>query len=257
MNNRLLSKSLLVLILSATIGFISSCEEKEEILALAKAQKCLDELPTSIDPNWNSPIACAEKVEKFNTQQANIIKCAAYLTAGGLDTDRIVNAAKKLDDGTDQQAIYIAALTLNKPDNATGLTRANTAKAYCNATGVGAFKYLGNLAVMGTTLSNIGTNFPADPTTATPAEIQTAIDNCQASTTCISSIADSAATIADSYCDTASKDDDVCKEINTAIDATGGDTTKIGSAMLCYLEGRKVVGTNCCNQDGTTNCVAL
>lgn len=245
------------LVVSVSIFVLSGCEE-EEILALAKAQKCMDQLPTSIDPNWSSPLACAELVANYNSQQASIIKCAAYLNAGGLDTTRIVNAAKKLDDGTNQEAIYIAALTLNKPDNATGLSRANSAKSFCNATGVGAYQYLGNLAVMGTTLSNIGTNFPADPTTATPAEIQTAIDNCQASASCITAIADSATTIASSYCDTASADDEVCTEVNNAITGSGGDSAKVGNAMLCLLENRKIVNnTQCCDSDGTSNCSNL
>ena len=77
-------------------------------------------------------------------------------------------------------------------------------------------------------------------------------------TNCITTIADSASTIAESYCDTASADDDVCTEVNNAIAGAGGDTSKVGSAMLCLLENRKVVNnTQCCDQDGTSNCVAL
>lgn len=250
-----LSASTVSLVVITSLA-LTGCEE-DEVKALAKAQKCMDNLPVAVT-DWEAPIACANFVTKYSSQQANIIKCAAYLTGGGLDTTRIVNAAKTLDDaGANQEAVYIAALTLNKPDDATGLTRANLAKTYCNSTGVGAFQYLGNLAVMGTTLSNIGVPFPTDPTQVNPADVQAAIDACQADAACISTIADSAGTIAESYCSNAAESDDVCQTINDAIEGAGGDSSIVGDAMLCYLEGKKVVGTNCCDQDGTSNCVAL
>ncbi len=225
------------------VSFVTGCEE-DEVKALAKAQKCMDQLPVSIS-DWEAPLTCANFVSKYNSQQANIIKCAAYLTGGGLDTARIVSAAKTLDDGDNQEAVYIAALTLNKPDNATGLARATTAKDFCNATGVGAYEYLGNLALMGTTLSNIGTNFPADPTQATPAQIEQAIDDCVANPTCVATIADSAETIAASYCADASETDDVCTEINEAIESAGGDTAQIGEAMLCLLKDGTWANSTC------------
>lgn len=244
----------MALALLTSIIVLPGCED-DETLALAKAQKCLDSQPATIT-NFNATEACASTVLKYNSQQANIIKCGAFLMAGGLDTTRIANAAKTLDDGTNQEAIYIAALTLNQD----GTRRAQLAYTYCNATGVGAYQYFGSLANMATALANVGVAFPADPTTIDQTTINNAIDQCNNSgnESCVETIANSATTVADAYCSNASADDEVCTEINNAIAGAGGDTSKIGDAMLCYLEGKKVVNnTQCCDQDGTSHCMAL
>ena len=247
------------MVISVAVLALSGCED-DETLALAKAQKCLDSQPATIT-NFDATEDCADNVLQYNSQQANIIKCGAYLMAGGLDTTRIANAAKTLDDGNNQEAIYIAALTLNQD----GTRRAGLAYTYCNATGVGAYQYFGSLANMATALANVGVTFPADPTTIDQTTINNAITNCQLpanQTSCANVIADSATTVADAYCDNASADDEVCTEINSAIAGAGGDTTKVADAMLCYMQGKKVIdNTHCCDNTATTtgdaSCVAL
>lgn len=229
----------------SSVFLLSGCED-DEVLALAKAQKCLDEQPKDLSgTNYQGPIDCAAPILEKSSQQASIIKCAAYLMGGGLDTNRIVEAAKKLDDaGTNQESVFIGVMTLNKPDADAGRTRSSLAQGFCNATGVGSYIYLSSMAAMGTALSQAFGDFPADPTNLTEAELQTAIMKCNGD--CVTTIANSAQSVASNYCNTASEDDDVCKEVNNAITASNGDSDQIGNAMLCFLEG-KTWANNSCN----------
>ena len=230
---------------------LTGCED-EEAAAISEGQACLDALPNDIDQAeadagvpagtiWNQAANCANLVASFNSQQANIIKCGAFLTGGGLDTSRIVDAAKELNDaGSNSEAVYIAYLTLNRADNATGLTRSQQAQAACQATEVKGYQFLGNLAATGTALSNaLPGGFPTDITNVTEGEIDTAIDECiQNSTDCVTTIANSAGNLADVYCTGNNEDEEICQDLNQAIAEAGGDSTQLAERLLCLLDGQ-------------------
>jgi hypothetical protein len=181
----------------------------------------------------------------MTSQQASIIKCGAYLTGGGIDTSRIVDAAKSLNDGgANSESVYLAALTLNRPDDTdVNVDLALQAQEACNDTGLDGYIYIGNLAATGTALSNAfgGSGIPNldDPSSIDPNDIDTAIDNCVGNSACEDIVADSAVELADSYCDSnAGKDDEFCTDIQDAIDSAGGDKSVLTESLLCLLDGQ-------------------
>lgn len=223
--------------------FVLGCEEKDKI---AQAQACLDAVPSS-SPSQASN--CLAYVDGDDSQQADIIRCSALLMSGGLTTQKMVNAYKALSGTTgsgatvtNKEAVFISTLVLDNPSLTSGYTTAQQGDVYCQKTQVKGLMYISGLAVMGTMLakvaSDIGGAFSNPPTEA---QVNAAISDCVSGSPTSSScnpttVGNVATTVANSYCSSANADQSVCTEVNSAIATSGGNTAKIGNALLCLLK---------------------
>ncbi|MEO0335318.1 MAG: hypothetical protein AAF202_02935 [Pseudomonadota bacterium] len=247
-----LKLSFLIIVALGFSGLVG-CED-EELSKIAEAQACLDDIPTDIDQAednkglargtiWQKAVNCADKLDGVSSQQANIIKCGAYLTGGGIDTARILDAAQQLNDlAADSNAIYLAALTLNRPDDTVvNEDLADLAQKACTDTDLDSYIFIGNMAAAGTALSaafgGAGIDV-SDPSNIDPSQIDSAISACGSDSDCQETIAESAVEIADTYCDSSAADDnEVCGDIQSAIDSAGGDSAALTDALLCLMDG--------------------
>ncbi|MGE0762737.1 MAG: hypothetical protein AB7N80_05615 [Bdellovibrionales bacterium] len=236
---KLLSVGIVVL----AAGTLSGCEE-EESNDLAKAQACLDKISST---NYSDAEACLSHVAKYDSQQANILKCSIKMVAGGLTTDKVSEAYKKLSAATGtNEAAFISVLAM--ADN-----KAEEALPYCVKTGLKGLIYLANLAVMGTALANTlpaGGYDPNDPSTLpTQQEIDDMINNCQPGSTptpggtaCgnteYTAIGNAAVTLGASYCAGSNATSEVCTKMNTAITNGGSDAALIAKELMCLLDNK-------------------
>ncbi len=210
--------------------------ESDEADDLAKAQRCLDRVPQD---NGASANECIQMVAKHGGQQADIIRCSGYFLVGGLTTNKILQAYKALEgDSTNKEAVFIGTLAL------TDVSTAKNADLYCKKTGLKGFIYLGSLAVVGTILKSAG-SFSVPPTEA---EVNAAMATCTATPSSCdpAAISSAAGTLADNYCSGSSKDDKVCTDINSALQAGGGDTAVVTSALTCLLNGKTFTPPSTC-----------
>jgi hypothetical protein len=209
---------------------------------LAKAQECLDQVqeadPTTADN-------CLQYVAKYDSQQANILKCSIYMTSGGLMENKVVQAIEALDDAAVQnkEAAYMSILSLDKPSIPAGYTKAVEGNAFCQASGVPGLQYIGGLVVAGSYMANTMNTLGITLDINNPdAAVQNLINQCTSATppaACSSDAAtlgETVSTLADSYCGSSSADNDVCNDINAAVTAAGADSADIGRAIFCYLE---------------------
>jgi hypothetical protein len=245
-------KSILSLTIVAFALLNFSCAKKTEQDDLAKAQDCLDKVPQS---NPTAADACLAYVQKYTSQQANILKCGIYMTSGGLVENKIVQAYKASKDTTIQnkEAAYMAILSLNLPDVATGYTKAVAADTYCQQTGLPGLKYISGIIVAGTYLnktiaaitstSGIDINNP----TAINSAVNTMLASCAApppatpAPACTADLATLGTTVANlstTYCDNQHAKDEVCTKINAAVSSAGGTATNVGQAVFCYLNNK-------------------
>lgn len=134
----MLNKVLFVFLSAAILASVSCNQEQDD---LAKAQDCLDKVDQS---NPTSADACLQYVAKYDSQQAQILKCSIYMTSGGLVENKIVAAYKALkEDGqTNKHATYMAILSLDQPTAVAALPKAKAANLYCQASGVPGLMYL-------------------------------------------------------------------------------------------------------------------
>lgn len=222
------------LVLAASF-LIYGCEDKDKI---AQAQACLDAVSQS---SYSQATNCLSYIDGDDSQQANIIRCSAYLMAGGLTTNKMVNAYKALSGTTgsgsavtNKEAVFIGTLVLDSTSYAT------TGDSYCKKTNVKGLMYISGLAVMGTTLSTVGAAIGTYSNPPTEAEVNAVINDCTGGTpnaACsASTIGTVASTVASTYCASQSADQSVCSTVNSAIAAGGGDTTKIGNGLMCLLK---------------------
>ena len=225
-------------ILAGLLVFISSVTlvacDKGENDDLAKAQACLDKIT---EDNYTEADACIESLDKYDSQQANILKCSGKFLAGGLTTSKIMDAYKELENSDaaasdNKEAIFISYLAL------TPSSKAKEAAVFCRKTEVEGYIYLADLAVLGSILADVG-NFSSPPTQA---EIDGALASCQATPEdCEPAVlAGAVESVAESYCSKPSaKDEDVCKDINAAVAASGGDDAVLTAALTCLLGGKE------------------
>jgi hypothetical protein len=227
------------LILLSAVAATSSCSKDTEADDLAKAQKCLDEVPDS------NPVAaedCLPLVKDYTSQQAMILKCSILMTSGGLIESKIVKGynALKDDTQTNKEAAYMAALCLDKPDVNAGYTKAVQADVYCQASGVSGLKYISGVIVAGSFMNMVTGGIDIAVPTAAQDAIDTLISDCvtSPSTTCTDNLPALGSTViglADSYCAGSNAEEGICTQITDAVDAAGGDTSAVGKALLCYL----------------------
>lgn len=237
----------MVLILCAALAQVSC--EKTESDNLARAQKCLDEVSES-DPTKAKE--CFTYIEKYTSQQADILKCSILITSGGLMENKIVKAYNVLKDDSQgsKSASFMSVLSLDLPDIDTGYETAVKANGYCVSSGVPGLKYLSGIIVAGTTLAKmmshlgITTNIDVNDPAAVNTAVQNLLTQCTGATPpadCTTDLAQMGSTVtglASSYCATDSADDGVCGQINSAVTAANGDETAVGEALLCYMNNK-------------------
>lgn len=220
---------------------LAGCEE-DQANDLAKAQKCLDGITSA---NYATADSCFEYVSRYDSQQANILKCSIKFVAGGLTTEKVALAYKKIAENgmASKEATFMTILALNPPNKAT------EAQGYCVTTGLKGLIYLANLAVMGSNMAQMITGIgttghydPADPSSfPSPAEINEVLNNCKPPATCggnFATIGQATLNIADSYCSGSNASTDVCTKINDAVQSSGGDPTLVAKQLFCVLDGK-------------------
>lgn len=237
-------KWILPLVLCTVSLSLFSCKNKEQD-DLAKAQKCLDDVPQT-DPTLAN--ACLAYVEKYNSQQANILKCSIHMTAGGLIESKMVKGYQALenDDIQNKEAAFMAVLALDRATYTEGFTKAVTALQYCQQTGVPGLEYISNIIVAGSAMAKALETLTIPMDINDPNSIKTAVENlvnqCTSGAPPPECTADAAAmggavvTLAESYCGTADADAGACDQVNEAVQAAGGDPTKVAQALYCYME---------------------
>ncbi len=231
-------KKLMIGVVLAGTAFTVGCEN-EESNNLAKAQDCLDKIT---DANYSTADTCLSFIAKYDSQQANILKCSIHLVDGGLTTSKVMQAYKSLSDNTytDKEAAYISVLALE-----TG--KAAAAKPFCESSQLKGLIYISNLSVlasaMADTLAGIGYD-PTDPTDMpTQGEIDTMLANCQPGGASIppcdtAAIGESVISVGSSYCTTSNSDNEICQQISDAIANGGGDPAVVAKRLMCTLNGK-------------------
>lgn len=227
----------------AGIASLAGCEDGE-IRDLAKAQACMDEVPQN---NPGAASACYAYVEKYTSQQANILKCSIKLTSGGLSTQKIVDAYKVSEDSSvnNKEAVFIGFLALNIPDANSGYATSQEAYPYCDLSQVSGLKFIGGLAKMASMLGSIGGADLSNPANI-ETEVGAALEGCASGAAC--DLADTGATIvaiSETYCATPSSDKEVCSDINQAIADAGGDPVLAAKQFMCKLQNKTFNGTQC------------
>lgn len=252
------------LILSS--AFLISCNQGEESDNLALAQQCLDQVPTN-DPGAAS--SCLQYVEKYTSQQANILKCSIYMTSGGLIESKIVKAYQALKDSSipeaNRTAAYMSILSLDVPDASGGYTKALNADTYCQATGVPGLKFISGVVVSGSWLAKTmtalaGSAIDFTDTTAVNNAVNNMLntnggcadpDAADVPPECAQNLADlgnAVANLSVSYCSNEKADASVCDKINAAKEAAGNNATNVGQALICYLKNKTFnEATGLCN----------
>jgi len=212
--------------------------ESDEIRALNKAQACMDEVPAD-----NPSVAgqCFAYVEKYSSQQANILKCSIKLTEGGLGTDKIVDAYKVSKDdslsGSQKQVAYLGALTLSS------YALAQEAYGYCVLSEISGLKFIGGLAQIS---SMLGTAYDPGNPSGSIAAIESALNGCVTGSSCdMAATGAIVADLSDTYCANPTSDQEVCSDINQAIDAAGGDAELAARQFMCQLQNKTYVAGSC------------
>ena len=235
---------------------LTGCKQ-DEMDDLAKAQDCLDKVPQT-DPTKAS--ACMAYVQKYTSQQANILKCSILMTSGGLVETKIVSAynAVQNQSNTTREAAFMGILALDKPNVTEGYNTAAQADTYCQLTGVPGLQYISGIVKIGSFMAKTMAAYSTIDFTD-PAAVQTAVNDlitkCNADPrdascpTDLSSMGSSAAVLADGYCSTDNADSQVCENINAAVDASSGNPNAVGDALMCYLGNKKhnVATAKCVN----------
>jgi hypothetical protein len=248
----------LILCMLCSLSLVS-CNNNEEQDDLAKAQKCLDEVPQS-DPAQAE--GCLQHIEKYTSQQAQILKCSIYMTAGGLVENKIVQAYKILKDDTlsNKETAYMVVLSLDIPDVNSGYDKAKAADVYCQASGVSGLRYLSGVIVAGTYLRKIAAAVPGGGNIDMndPNSIKTVVNNLIAQCTPNGTTPDSACfaggeintlgaaveNLSNSYCGREDADASVCGQVRDAVNISSGDASDAGQALMCALAGKKYDATN-------------
>jgi hypothetical protein len=251
-----MTKWIAVLISVVALAFATSCKTNQENDDLAKAQKCLDEVT---DPSQAE--SCLTMVGDYSSQQALVLKCGIILTWGGLMENKVIAAYNALKDNsqTNKAASFMAAIALDKTDINVGYARAQQADPYCQATGVPGLKYLSGVILAGSYM-NVSiaavTGSPVDITD--PAALNTAVNDyitkCGANppdASCpadASTLGSAALGLSSSYCSGSGANQDVCNQIDGAVNSAGGDPAAVGQAVLCYMNNKTFnPGTGQCN----------
>jgi len=216
--------SLIALIL---ISFcLLSCED-EDLNKLAKAQKCLDDLPA----NGAGVDACRGLLGNVSGQQADIIRCSIEMITGGITTARLTEAYLEREStvSEDVDAVLIGGLSMDT------IALADTAYAVCKSAGLPAFVFLSGIARLGSYMSqaaghaaiDIGsTGYPDDT------EAEQLVDNCCGGNNAI--VGQTIIDIFDSFCRGSSES--ICQQMDQAIGAVGGNPALVTPAFIAVID---------------------
>ncbi|MCC7404413.1 MAG: hypothetical protein IT288_08440 [Bdellovibrionales bacterium] len=205
-------------LIAALLIAVTGCEDEEKN-SISEAQACLDAARTAVDAK-----ACRGILEGKSSQQAMIVRCAIEVVAGGLVTSKVSSAFQELENSTNDKEATMMGIMANED----GPTAAETAAAYCNASGLKGLQYLANLSVIGTyMIAAVGT-WNGDG--------QALLNQCLTPGSCNdAAIGTAVISIGSSYCNNADADQGVCSEINQAIAAGGGDPATIAQQLYPLL----------------------
>jgi hypothetical protein len=222
----------------------SGCNEHEDD-DLYKAQACLDGVSESHPEEADD---CMAYVEKYTSQQANILKCSILITSGGLMENKITKAYVVLKDSSQSNKAmsFMSVLSLNVPNITKGYEKAVEANGYCEDSGVSGLKYLSNIIVAGTyfakTMSTLGiTGVDSGNAAAVNTAAEALLADCASATPSAACTSDPATvgnaviSISTSYCAAPGANKEVCDQIADTMDQTNGDPTAVGKALFCVL----------------------
>lgn len=221
-----------------------ACNQEQD--DLAKAQDCLDKVS---DDNPTAATECLQYVEKYTSQQANILKCGIHMTAGGLIESKLVKAYEALKKSSlgNKSAAFMTILSLDLPNVDQAFDRAKSADVFCQSAGIPGLQYLSSVVLSGTAMNYTikqltGNGIDVSNPSSVDSAVQNMLTNCTgdplpaACETALPTLGSAAISLSSNYCDSSSADQDVCSGINKSADETGGDPTKAGQALLCYLK---------------------
>lgn len=129
----------------------SSCEKKDSD-KVAEAQACLDAATA------DTALLCMEKVSGVNTESANLIRCSAnFIYQRFTDPTRLSKIADqmKTGSGASSAATAIGLLAFGRPTSAQALALMQETSSYCVASKSKGMILLSQMALIGTTLSNL------------------------------------------------------------------------------------------------------
>jgi hypothetical protein len=240
-------KMVALTVIGLSILVLPGCEE-EESNDLAQAQDCMDKISSA---NWQTADKCMAYVAKYDSQQANILKCAIKFLDNGLTTDKVVAAYLALSQNApSNDAVFMTALAMATTADA------EEARVYCNKSQLKGLIYLANLAVAGSALAEVGVALnlfmdgydPTDPATIgnlTSGDVEDIIAAClpgsadpQCTSARLEAIGSAVEAISTSYCVGSNEDTEICQSVNAAIAGSGGDPEQIANHILCLLNGQ-------------------
>jgi hypothetical protein len=230
---------------------LASCKSQDEVNDLAKAQECLDKVNQTRPEEADS---CLEYVEKYTSQQANILKCSIHMTSGGLVENKMVQAYKALEDDTitDKTMAFMTVLALDNPTTTAGYEKAVKAYEYCQLSGVPGLAYISSMILAGTQMgraldtmglwTGIDINDPATIESAVNQLVAACTDStninygdCFPPDTDEATLGTAVIALSQAYCSDAPDDDEVCVQINSTVANAGSDPTEVAHALFCLL----------------------
>jgi len=200
---------------------LSSCEEDVDN-TLAKAQQCLNKVVIPGDAQ-----ACKDMVEGIEKPEAYAIKCSASFFLGGLTTTKIVNAFTLFDDAAEneKEAVLIENLAL------TSTTVATAAYDECAKAGIPGLLKIAALVQIGTMVDSQAGGDVSAQIDACIANPGSGAGQCD-----LTSIAESALLLSDSYCKGESADEQICIDIASAEASAGGDLEALATLLLNQIK---------------------
>jgi hypothetical protein len=233
------------IIFCALVGLLLAGCEDQEVVAIAKAQRCLDGISGGTVASRSAQAAnCKAMVSGYGSAESYSIRCAAGFIGDGLDSARISNAVGKM---LDNSGANDPAMTLMGMLAFSGEAVATTVYNDCVASGSAGYIYFASAARIGTTVAAAGGGSGAAVLTAiangqTPsaADIQGAIAAATgggASAGQQQAIGATATVLYSAQCAViTSSNSAVCNQIGTAITANAGNNQAIGAAILAALQ---------------------
>jgi hypothetical protein len=226
----------------STIVLGACSMEKSDDRVIASALSCLDSAQSQPAAD-----ACQAKVDGIDSQQASLIRCSANLIAQGVTGTRLATAFTQLNkapaSGT-QSSQMLSFLVFAKayPLDTSDLTYTN-----CTKSGVQSVAGLASMIQAATTVASLAGSLDGstlDPSSPSfnSAQLTTNAntlynDGSASGLAKKATIGQVAITAQASLCGTGSSlnSQDICKRLNTAITAGGGDAATIGQALLNQL----------------------
>lgn len=237
-----------------TGAFTTGCEivggEGDEVRDISKAQRCLDDVPQNAASTAES---CFEYVAKYDSQQANILKCSIILTSGGLNSSKLNAAyqAGKDSNLTNPSSVYISYLALDNPTT-TGKTKADAAYPFCVKSEVSGLMFIAGLAKTGTLLASLnGGSFDINDPNSTSTNVGQILDDCantgmHGGNSCdLAEVGNTLVDVSEAYCAGTSSDKKICDKVEAAIAAAGGNPEEAAKKFMCELKGGTYTGGVC------------